>query len=248
MIRYYLWVLAFLVTLTAIFFNGVVNAKTQTLLYPIDISSSEIRIESQSNTNVAPTWRNDYRLPNNSVKLAARNYTFGYPFSNKYQVSSPFGWRIHPITGKSKFHYGMDIAAPPKTKVLAARNGVVKFAETNGGYGKTVVLEHSNPKERTLYAHLSSIKVQPGQSVESGTVVGLVGSTGFSTGPHLHFELRQPRAKRWKSIDPLTRLGQKPSPSKDPAPSEDVPDCDQSFWGNCVAPPPCRIALFGDCN
>jgi murein DD-endopeptidase MepM/ murein hydrolase activator NlpD len=248
MFRYYFVFLALFVTLITLNFSNIVHAKTQTLLYPIDNISSAILIDDYGNNDFVPVWGNQNKFFNSPVKLAAINSGFRYPFSNKYQVSSPFGWRKHPITRKSRFHHGIDFAAPHGARVLAARSGVVEFAETNGGYGKTVILKHNNPQENTLYAHLSNIKVQRGQRVESGTVVGLVGSTGFSIGPHLHFELRQPTSEGWKSIDPSTRLRQRLSPSKGPAPSEDIPDCDRSFWGTCIAPPPCRIALFGDCK
>jgi len=104
------------------------------------------------------------------------------------RLSSFFGNRKHPVYSRRKFHNGLDIAAKHGTLVGAARAGKVVSTGWNGGYGKTVVIEH-NKGYKTLYGHLSQINVRPGQVVEAGRIVGRVGSTGLSTGPHLHFTL-----------------------------------------------------------
>ncbi len=125
-----------------------------------------------------------------------------YPLTIPATITSLFGWRIHPITGTPRFHAGTDFGADLGTPVLAAYSGNVAIADTIGGYGLTVVLDHQKFGEQTLYAHLSEIFVKPGEAVEQGTVIGLVGSTGNSTGPHLHFEVRQLTDKGWVATDP----------------------------------------------
>lgn len=114
-----------------------------------------------------------------------------FPLSIPSPISSLFGWRVHPITGEQRVHTGTDIAAPLGTPVLAALTGKVLLADFLGGYGMVVALEHGQGSQQTLYAHLSELFVKPGQVVQKGTVIGRVGSTGNSTGPHLHFEMRQ---------------------------------------------------------
>ena len=105
-------------------------------------------------------------------------------------VTSRFGFRRHPIFRLRQFHQGVDIAAPRGSQVLAASDGKVLFASWYGGYGKLVILDHGGGTS-TLYGHLSAILVKPGQVVARGQRIGNVGSTGYSTGPHLHYEVRQ---------------------------------------------------------
>jgi murein DD-endopeptidase MepM/ murein hydrolase activator NlpD len=105
-------------------------------------------------------------------------------------ISSPFGYRADPFSGAARFHAGVDIAAAYGREVPSAGVGRVVFSGAQGGYGNTVVVEHADGI-RTRYAHLSSIQVEVGTRVDAGTVVGRVGSSGRSTGPHLHFEVLQ---------------------------------------------------------
>jgi hypothetical protein len=105
-------------------------------------------------------------------------------------LTSPFGWRIHPIFGTREFHTGIDIAAPSGAPVLSADAGTVRFVGWKNGYGRLVVVYHGSGLE-TAYSHLSAAEVQPGQHVEQGEEIGRVGSTGWSTGPHLFFEVFQ---------------------------------------------------------
>jgi murein DD-endopeptidase MepM/ murein hydrolase activator NlpD len=104
-------------------------------------------------------------------------------------ITSGFGYRTDPITGATGFHSGIDIGAPCGTPIKAAGTGVVISAGPNGGYGNMTLLNHGNGLS-TLYGHQSSINVSEGQSVTQGQVIGYVGSTGKSTGCHLHFEVR----------------------------------------------------------
>lgn len=104
-------------------------------------------------------------------------------------VTSPFGPRIHPITGERRMHEGMDFGAGSGTPIRSCRAGRVTFAGWQGGYGNVVIVDHGGGMS-TVYAHQSSFAVSAGQSVSAGQVIGYVGSTGMSTGPHLHFEVR----------------------------------------------------------
>ncbi|MBF2050772.1 MAG: M23 family metallopeptidase [Elainella sp. C42_A2020_010] len=109
-------------------------------------------------------------------------------------VTSEYGWRIHPIYGDERFHAGIDLGAANGTPVQAADGGTVTFAGVSGsmtsGYGQLVIVDHGNGRE-TWYAHLGSMDVKEGQQIAGGDVLGQVGSTGGSTGPHLHFEVRE---------------------------------------------------------
>jgi murein DD-endopeptidase MepM/ murein hydrolase activator NlpD len=105
------------------------------------------------------------------------------------RVSSGFGIRVHPISKDKRAHKGIDYAAPTGTPVRTVGDGVIAFAGVQRGYGNVIEVAHRNNKT-TVFAHLSRIDVKKGQKVEQGAVIGAVGSTGFSTGPHLHFEFR----------------------------------------------------------
>ena len=108
-------------------------------------------------------------------------------------VTSPFGWRTHPIFKTRKFHSGVDLGVPMGTAVKCSNSGVVTFVGWYGGYGKVVIVNHGIYKGKpvsTLYAHLSSYSVSQGARVSRGQVIARSGSTGYSTGPHLHFEVR----------------------------------------------------------
>ncbi|KOP25531.1 peptidase M23 [Hapalosiphon sp. MRB220] len=138
-------------------------------------------------------------------RIAISGTGFMYPLSIPSPITSLFGWRVHPITGDRRFHSGMDIGAATGTPILAAYSGQVEVADWVGGYGQAVILNHNNALQ-TLYGHMSQILVQPGQRVERGTVIGLVGSTGNSTGPHLHFEVRQLTPEGWAAVDPSAEI------------------------------------------
>lgn len=114
--------------------------------------------------------------------------SFIWPAPTSTYLTSRFGLRVHPVTGVQKSHTGIDIGAGAGDNALAADGGTVTMAGWNGGYGNCVMIDHGNGY-KTLYAHLSSISVAKGAVVDKGAVVGYVGSTGVSTGPHLHFEV-----------------------------------------------------------
>ena len=106
-------------------------------------------------------------------------------------ISSPFGWRIHPIFHTRKLHTGVDLAASEGTPIFAAGDGVVERSGWDSGYGRFVMIKHVNGFE-TAYGHMSRIAdiTQVGDTVRQGQIIGYVGHTGFATGPHLHFEVR----------------------------------------------------------
>jgi murein DD-endopeptidase MepM/ murein hydrolase activator NlpD len=116
-------------------------------------------------------------------------------------VTSPFGWRVHPILGTSRLHNGVDFGAEYGSMIRAADNGVVIAAEWSGGYGNAVIVDHGNGIT-TLYAHTSEMYVTAGQVVQKGQPIAAVGSTGLSTGPHLHFEVR----RQGEPVDPMPFL------------------------------------------
>ena len=115
------------------------------------------------------------------------------------RITSRFGYRMHPILGFGRFHDGLDIGATWGSPVLAAADGVVTRAGWSGGYGRQVRLAHPDGV-MTTYAHLSRILAVPGSRVRRGQLIGLVGSSGFSTGAHLHFEVR----RSGRPVDPTT--------------------------------------------
>jgi len=125
-----------------------------------------------------------------------------FPLIGSAVTTSGFGWRLHPLLGNYLLHAGRDLAAPEGTPVVAALSGRVLSSGLAGGYGLAIEIEHPSPLRHTLYGHLSELYVKPGDRVRQGEVIGRVGSTGLSTGPHLHFELRLPGDGGWVAVDP----------------------------------------------
>lgn len=121
-----------------------------------------------------------------------------WPLPGYYEITDPFGYRIHPITGQRSLHTGVDIAAPGGTPIRAAGAGTVIFAGWNDAYGNMIVLDHGGAYS-TLYGHQSRLAVGVGTKVQAGQIIGYVGSTGWSTGNHLHFEIRIDS----QAVDPL---------------------------------------------
>jgi murein DD-endopeptidase MepM/ murein hydrolase activator NlpD len=117
------------------------------------------------------------------------------------EITSPFGWRVHPIFGTQRLHTGIDIGADYGDSIRAADGGVVIHSDWMGGYGNAVIIDHGNGIS-TLYAHNSQLLVDEGQTVAKGQTVARCGSTGYSTGPHLHFEVRQ----NGSPVNPLNYL------------------------------------------
>jgi len=142
------------------------------------------------------------RTPRPAAIAGNGNAGLLFPLIGSAVVTSPFGWRLHPVMGSWLMHAGRDLAAPEGTPVVAALNGRVTSSGLAGGYGLAIEIEHDGPRRRTLYGHLSELYVKEGQTVRQGEVIGRVGSTGLSTGPHLHFEVRMPQEGGWVAVDP----------------------------------------------
>ncbi|MCX7799690.1 MAG: peptidoglycan DD-metalloendopeptidase family protein [Fimbriimonadales bacterium] len=140
-----------------------------------------------------------YRKQRPSAALAPFTGRFSRPVSGP--ITSGFGMRFHPILRRTRMHTGIDISAPHGTRILAAADGVVIAATYGNGYGNMVILDHGGGYS-TVYAHCSALLVSEGQRVRRGQPIARVGSTGLSTGPHLHFEVRV----NGRPVNPLGRL------------------------------------------
>ncbi|MDX2084980.1 MAG: peptidoglycan DD-metalloendopeptidase family protein [Candidatus Melainabacteria bacterium] len=126
-----------------------------------------------------------------SPNVSGSTGMFSWPLNGR--ITSNFGYRTHPIHRRRLMHTGLDISAPRGTPIRAADGGQVIYAGWRGGYGRVVIINHGNKRGRnmtTLYGHMNGFAVGSGQNVSKGQVVGYVGSTGYATGPHLHFEVR----------------------------------------------------------
>ena len=155
------------------------------------LTQAELEIQNQIDT-----YYQDVReVENQILAIVAQSggeYIGGvlaWPVPGYSRITSPFGMRVHPITGVYKLHTGMDVGAPIGANFVAANSGIVVKAEYNRAYGNMVMINHGGGI-MTLYAHGSEILVQVGQQVLRGDPVLKVGSTGYSTGPHAHFEVR----------------------------------------------------------
>jgi murein DD-endopeptidase MepM/ murein hydrolase activator NlpD len=146
--------------------------------------------------------------PRITIPWRGGNVNLAFPLTMNAPITSGYGWRVHPIHGSPRFHRGIDIGAPIGTPVIATHAGTVETANFLSGYGLTIILKYKNGTQATLYAHLSEVFVKPGDQVKQGDIIGLVGNTGLSTGPHLHFEVQQLTADGWVAIDPMGPLQQ----------------------------------------
>ena len=167
-------------------------------LGPISIGSNGFSVGGAT-TTASREYYNRMVQPLNTARQGEQQFVF--PLSIPAPITSLFGWRMHPIHNAHRFHTGTDLGAPVGTPVLAAQAGQVAFSNFLGGYGLAVILRHDDGVTESLYGHLSQLLVQPGEQVEPGEVIGLVGSTGNSTGPHLHFEVRQLTADGWIALN-----------------------------------------------
>lgn len=156
---------------------------------------------------IAELERNSKEIENMLLKLIAEGKTSAVKGTGKFswpvrgQITSHYGYRRHPIFRRVRFHSGLDIGVRSGTKINAADAGQVIFAGWWGGYGKATIIDHGNGYS-TVYAHQSNIYVKKNQYVKKGQAIGTVGTTGYTTGPHLHFEIR----KQGKTLNPLRFL------------------------------------------
>ena len=168
----------------------------------------EAGVQAQIDAKAAELAEQQRKAEEAARALAAANNTtytapavsgsYIWPSSVTY-ITSKFGYRVHPIFGTTKYHSGVDIAAAAGSNVNAAMAGTVSIAQYSSSYGNYVVIYHSNGTS-TLYGHMSTILVSEGDTVSAGQTVGYCGSTGWATGPHIHFEIRVDGA----SVDPLS--------------------------------------------
>lgn len=149
----------------------------------VDLSSQIAAAEQQYAAQIAAQ-----KAAQGSDSSSSSTSGFIWPTPGYYTVTSSYGWRNHPITGKRSFHGGIDIGAPGGTQILASKSGTVVISTYNSSYGNYVVIAHYDGT-KTLYAHMSKRAVSAGDTVSQSQVIGYVGSTGSSTGNHLHFEI-----------------------------------------------------------
>ncbi len=169
-------------------YNDLKNSKFSGLLIPtfrdIDALSRKLVVQMSSFEDVVEMARTK------EARLAARPAIQPISTKDLTRFGSAFGMRLHPILKVYRMHEGIDLTCPRGTNIYATADGtVVEAAFTSGGYGKKIVIDHGFGYH-TLYGHCSKILVEPGQKVKRGEVIGLVGNTGLSTCPHLHYEVR----------------------------------------------------------
>ena len=172
-------------------------AEAQRLLDQINADTAEVNRQLEEESAAAQAIQasivakqkalEEERRRNNIIINSESGYL--WPLPGYYRLSSLFGYRIHPITGKAHSHTGIDIPAPSGTPILAAKSGQVVTSGWHDSYGNYVVVDHGNGNS-TLYAHMSARSVSEGQMVSQGQEVGKVGTTGSSNGNHLHYEVR----------------------------------------------------------
>ena len=168
------------------------NTKTMREYYISKLTKEELELQSQIdqyNLQVSEIEAEIKLLALNSISEDYIGGAMIWPIPGYTQITSKYGMRVHPITGTYKLHTGMDVGAPTGSSFVAAANGIVTKATYNSAYGNMVIIDHGGGVQ-TLYAHGSEIVAQVGQIVSKGTEVLKVGSTGYSTGPHAHFEIR----------------------------------------------------------
>ena len=139
-------------------------------------------LKARANAAAAANTDSDTRAP-----APSGSGIFIWPVNGP--ITSPFGYRIHPVLGRRIFHSGIDIGVDYGTPVHAAAAGVVVEADWMGGYGNAVLIDHGNGLS-TIYGHNTSLTVSAGQTVSQGQIIAYSGATGMATGPHVHFEVR----------------------------------------------------------
>lgn len=157
--------------------------------YMRTLESKIKELEAEEDKLLAASKRLEDEIQQAQLEMEYAGGIMAWPSPGYYRVTSPYGMRPHPIYGYSKMHTGVDIAVSLNQNIVAANDGVVQYAGWYGAYGNIVIVDHGGGIS-TLYAHNTSVLVSKGQSVVKGEVVSKSGTTGLSTGPHLHFEVR----------------------------------------------------------
>lgn len=168
------------------------------------INANLVRLERQENelSQKSAEITNWIKSLKSRRKGGYVNGNMVWPVPNSANITSPFGNRLHPVLKTYRMHTGIDISAPSGTTIVAANKGTIILSGWQDGYGNTVIVDHGGDIT-TLYAHCSKLLVSVGDEVEAGAVIAKVGSTGLSTGPHLHFEVR----KDGEPVNPLDYVG-----------------------------------------
>ena len=180
--------------------EGNVNSVTVTKEVTVKVFHINVSAKLLPNLLLSKMDEEQYQMYSLYMTSKGNRFYFSPPFDFNwtYYVSSGYGWRVHPISGEKNLHEAVDIAATEGTPIKAVQHGKVTYAGVNGGYGNCVIIEDDEGL-KSLYAHLSSISVRNGQAITRGDEVGKVGSTGNSTGPHLHLEVY----KNGKTLNPM---------------------------------------------
>jgi len=191
-----------------------IHGKEFDAYYDSDVSNDYLKIVEETNKKITileqKTAKEMYSLSGIIKTAAAHQDMLTHmpaiqPIDNKdlKRTASGWGYRIHPIYKIRRFHYGLDFTAPTNTPVYATGDGVVQYAisakdKASQGYGNVIIIDHGY-SFKTLYAHLNKFNVKPGQKVVRGQIIAFVGSTGLSTGPHLHYEV----IENGKKVNPI---------------------------------------------
>ena len=171
--------------------NGkIAEAEDEVAAYKDDQTAIEAAIKkAEQQQQQKPSGGSSGNHGSATGNISSSGWMWPVPTSSAY-ISSVYGWRNDPISGKRKFHYGIDIAAPGGSKIIAPKDGTVVYTKhQTSGYGIHLLVNHNNGYY-TLYGHCQSLAVSAGQSVKQGQVIAYVGRTGYATGNHLHFEVR----------------------------------------------------------
>lgn len=174
--------------------KGNAPEATETLIAGKEIFLPGARPEASDNSSGG-------RGSSRNSSAPAKSYTRSYRWPVVGKINSPFGWRRHPVTRRRDFHTGVDIKSPRGRSIKASKAGRVEYSGWMGGYGRVVVIRHGDGYS-TLYAHCNSVAVRKGQSISQGQTIATVGTSGRTTGPHLHFEIRKGKSP----VNPLKLL------------------------------------------
>lgn len=168
---------------------GAAKKEKDSILEKLEIDEESLHLQIEDMVKISKDLEGEIKKLTQESTLKYTGGQFLWPVPGQYRISSTYGSRVHPISKKRKVHTGLDIAAPFGKSVVAAADGKVIRSGWMGGYGNTVMIDHGSGYV-SLYAHNSSNTVSVGQSVTRGSQIAKIGSTGYSTGNHLHFEIR----------------------------------------------------------